>query len=402
MKPSRRQLLGLLLSYLFWACLAAHVGGTSAALSNFTDHWSHYGRAVLFLEHGFDVYRKPTSQFCKPPSPAARRSLPPAAGCDWCVTQGASDAHPLCINWQFTRASYPPGLFLYSLPEVLLFEATSLSYRAINVFSILKFLAVAHLLMWLFFRVVVSPEADPLAYRRGGFWLGLALLSLASLEIGKWTLGGFYDPISVAALFLGIWQLGNRRGVDALVALSAALFLHYRALWYLPLFATAAWRAWKNREWRSGGAAPYVKLGAAAVMLGLALYAFVLAYPGMTQLPTANPARLEKLLAGSLALWNLVLPLTPVALYLGWSRQWTLLACLSWQLFTHVRTPKDQWWHVLFLLPMFALARLEGKRGSLAAAAVIYLTEAVVVFGNALPVPGWQLGELMFRWQPWW
>jgi hypothetical protein len=400
MKPSRRELRWLLASYLLWAGLAADIGTTSVASSNFTDHWSHYGRSYLFFTHGFDVYRYPTSHFCTALSLPAKRSLPSADGCDWCLAEGTTAQRPLCINWQYTRASYPPGLFLYSLPEVLLFAATPLSFRAINLFSILKFLAVAHLLMWLFFRIVIAPPEAAPSPERASRWLRLALLSFVWLEIGKWTLGGFYDPISVCALLLGIWWLSQNRGIDSILALSSALFLHYRALWYLPLFFVAAWTIVKRREWKAGGAAPYVKLAAAGVMLGPALYGFALMYPGLAQLPTANPARL--LAWASPIPWNLLLPLAPVALYLASTRQWVLLACAAWQLFTVARTPQVQWWHVLFLLPMFALARLEKKGVALAAAAVLYVTEAVVIFGNALPLPGWQLGELVHRWKPFW
>lgn len=402
MKPSRRELRWLLLSYLFWAFLASHLGGTSAAFSNFTDHWSHWGRAVLFYEHGLDVYREPTSRFCSDPSPQVREKLPPAAGCNWCAPKGAADTRPLCVNWQFTRASYPPGLFLYSLPEVLLFEATSLSYRAINLFSILKFLLAAHLLLWLFFRMVVGTPGDT-RWERAQFWLRLGLLALAWVEVGKWTLGGFYDPVSVAVLFLGIWLLAQDRGLDALLALSAAVFLHYRALWYLPLFFVTAREILKNREWKAAGTVGYVKLAAAAAMLGVSAYAFALIYPALNQLPPANVARLQSLLAGGHTTWLLLALLSPVVVYLAWRRQWTLLACVGWQLAMLVRTPQVQWWHNLFLLPMFALAAPERKLETLVSVSALYLTESMVVFGNALPGQvGWQLMNLMQRWQPWW
>jgi hypothetical protein len=391
------------LSFLIWAGVASHVDGASAALSNFNDHWSHYGRSLLFLEHGFDVYRFQTSHFCAAPPAGALHALPPVnAAVDWCVTKGATATRPLLINWQDTRAGYPPGLFLYSLPEVLLFEATPLSHRAINLFTILKYLALAHVLLWLFFRIVVSAENDPSRAGPGVAWLRWGFFALVYLEVLKWTLCGFYDPIAVAALLLGIWLLGERRGVDALLALSAAVFLHYRALWYLPLFGFAAVAILKSRAWRSGGAATYAKLGAAAVMIGVSAYAFALLYPGLALLPATNPVLLKKLIAGTSAGLDLLIPLLPVGLYLIASRQWAFLACAAWQIVMFVETPQIQPWHCLFLLPLFALARVGGKRGATAAAATLFLIESFVVFDKALPTQGWLFGELMHRWQHWW
>jgi hypothetical protein len=47
---------------------------------------------------------------------------------------------------------------------------------------------------------------------------------------------------------LGVCYLSRKRGADALLALSIAVFLHYRALWYAPLFAVALLQVWKGRD----------------------------------------------------------------------------------------------------------------------------------------------------------
>ncbi len=404
LKPSRRALFWLLLSFVFWAIVAGHIGGTRAALFDYTDHWSHYGQTVLFFDHGFDGYRVPATSFCAAPSPAAARELPPVKGCEWCVAPGASDARPLCINFQYLCHGYPPGIFLYSLPEVLLFERTSLSLRAINVFSILKYLAVAHLLIWLLFLAVFEvPERDSLVETESGEgWLKAGLFGLLYLEVIKWTLSGFYDPGAAAVVLLGICALRKGRGADAGLAMSAAIFLHFRALWYLPLFPFAAWAVVKNREWQSGGWRFYVKLAVSAAMSGVALYAFALLYPGLAVFPADNAALLKDLTSTTPATWNLLIPLVPVLLYLAWSRQWTFLGCAAWQLFTITRTLNVHEWHLLCLLPVFGLARLEGKRGSMVAATILYLTEAIVIFYNEVPLPGWHLANLIQLWQPWW
>ena len=410
-KPSRRALLVLSFSYLVWAFLAAHIGASRSALYDYTDHWSHYGRAALFLAHGFDVYRFPATRYCRAPSPEAARKLPVEGGCGWCVADKVStDDRPLCINWTWLRNGYPPGLSVYSLPEVLLLQHTSLSLRAINLFTILKYLLAAHILLWFLFKQVFAPpERQRGGAASGEAWLRYGLFALFYLEILKWTLSGFYDPVAVCAIFVGVWQLRRRRGVAAILALSVAVFLHYRALWYCPLFAFAGWTAVRQREWQAGRWRVVAELAASALVLGLSLYAFVLLYPGLKDFLTNNSVMLKDLSLTKPAAWNLVVPLVPVLLYFAWSRQWTLLSCVAWQLFVVTRTYQIQGWHILFLLPMLGLARLEGKRGSLLAVGVVYLTEALVIFYNdapifhyAVPIPGGHITNLMQLWRAWW
>lgn len=401
MIPSRRAFAWLLLSYLAWAIVAAHIGGAKAALFDYTDHWSHYGQAVLFLRHGFDAYRRPANRICRSPSPAAARNLPEVHGCEWCVADGVSEDRPLCINFQQIRNGFPPGVFLYSLPEVLLFKWTSLSLHAINLFSIFKYLIASHWLIWLVFKLIFEPGANDPRADPGEGWLRYGLFGLFYLGIIKWTLSGFYDPLSVAAIFLATSELQRGRGVNAVLAMSTAIFLHFRALWFVPLFFFGTWRAIRNREWQAGWRA-YAKVAAAATMSGLSVYSFILLYPGLTEFSHNNAAFLKTLTASSQTGWNLVFALTPVLVYLSWSRQWTFLACAAWQLYTISHTFEVHEWHLLHLLPVFAVARLEGKRGLMVAATMLYLTEALTIFFNEVPLPGWHLANLIQLWKPWW
>jgi hypothetical protein len=56
-------------------------------------------------------------------------------------------------------------------------------------------------------------------------------------------------------------------------------------------------------------------------------------------------------------------------------------------------------WHVLFVLPMLALARLDEEPGVLLAAAICCLVQAGVVF-KALWLPGDMIAAIANQWVP--
>ncbi len=203
----------LFASWLVWAFVAVHVQGPWDTILEGGDHWSHIGCTELFLHHGFSIWNHPPSDFCTHTLPPADAAFPREAACrpfDICATPDVPGSRPTCINWQtLGPQSYPPGLTLLTLPLTLLYEHTRVGFRTINVLTIILYLAAAPLLFWLLLRLVFPTPTR--AALLGGVrwaltnpWLRLGLFGLLYLEIIKQTLNGFYDPLAIFAMYLGM------------------------------------------------------------------------------------------------------------------------------------------------------------------------------------------------------
>ncbi|MHB8419584.1 MAG: hypothetical protein ACYDCL_16025 [Myxococcales bacterium] len=412
MRPTRREVAWLLASWLAWGFVALHIRGTRDSpgpwdtILTGTDHMSHIGCAEIFLHHGFQLWARPPVAFCSrklPPEKAAFLQESACRSFEVCDLPGVP--RPVCVNWQdLSPQAYPPGLILFSLPQALLYEHTRLSFRTINVLTILEYLAAAHLLFWVLWRLIFPPPIrdDLLGGVRWELtnpWLRLGLFGFVYFEVIGQVLNGFYDPLAIFATFLGIYFLAKRRPADAILALSASLFLHYRALWYAPVLAFACFKLFSRAAWTSPRKT-VAKLAVSAAMLIAFAYSLWLIYPFLRTFPETNPVALRHATLWKTQEWELLLPMAFLLLYLTWGRHWLVLATLGFQLFVILRTPQVMKWHALYLLPVFGVARLDEERGVMLAALVFYLVEASVIF-NALPLPGELFSSLAAAWGPW-
>jgi len=116
-----------------------------------TDHFSHYGSAILFLHKGFAVYRKPVRELTlRPQGDPVDEFLSETQGRDYEVCQigeRQDRSRPLLINRQEFPRPYPPGVFLFTALEALLYDKTEISFLTINKLFLLKTLVAAHLLV---------------------------------------------------------------------------------------------------------------------------------------------------------------------------------------------------------------------------------------------------------------
>jgi hypothetical protein len=406
-RPTRRELAWLLASWLGWVFVAGHIKGPWDTLFGGGDHWSHLGCAELFLHHGFGLWDHLPNAYCtgKLP-PAETAAFLKETGCqefELCKLPDHPELRPFCVNWQWlSPQAYPPGLILYSLPQAWLYQHTRLSFHALNVLTIWEYLAAAHLLLFALYRLLFAPRwRDDLPggaqWEPGSGWLRLGLFGLLYFFVIKFTLNGFYDPLAVFAVFVGIYQLAKRRPVDSLLWLSAAFFLHYRALWYAPLLAVAGLRALPVL-WASPRRYAF-KFALSSAMLLLFAYSLFLIYPFLRGFPDTNPVALKHASLWATKEWDLLFPLAGVFLYLAWGRHWLVLVTMLWQLAIVSTTPQIMDWHALFLLPMLGVARLDEDRGVMLAAVVFFLVEAYVIF-NALPFPGDLIAAIAAQWGP--
>ena len=396
LRPTRKELAFLAASWLVWCVVAGHIRNPSGTLPGFSDHFSHFGQAELFLRYGFDIYRKPESAFCSPNLSPDNQAFVRDSDCPQSYTCQLPGARALCINWQQYPAPYPPGLFLYSLPQAIVYEHTRAPFRSVNVATTIEYLAAAHLLFWILLRCVFEPGAAERQARARGepstAWLRYGLFAVVYLEVLRWTFEGFYDSLSVACVLLGLHLLSLRRPADALVALAASFFLHYRALWYAPIFVLAAVRAA-----RAPTTATRWKAGLALALVAPAAYGLFLLYPTLPSWPETSHVLWKHGMLGRPATWSLLLPTAIVGAQLVRSRSFILLSAMACQLWIVTHAPQILPWHAMFLLPMLGIARLEKSGSAIPCAALLCIAEAEVVF-SAFPLPGDTIFVLASTW----
>jgi hypothetical protein len=407
MWPRRRELVALVASWIVWSIVAFHVQDRRGSIVGYGDHVSHVGMARIFLAHGFDVYRKPGKHFCRQPPPHSSVTWAAANGCsndDLCDI-GTTRAAPTCIGWLDHPQPYPPGLFLASAPLAWL-SRTRLSARALATVIVVQYLLTAHLFLWSLYRVVFASSRRAsgegvlrvrVPWHGDSPWLRWGLFSMIYVETMKWTLSGFYDPLALFPVFIGVYLLAERRPAHALLAFSSALFLHFRMLWYVPLFVAATLRLRTRVAWRRP-AETTVAVLVAALLVGASLYAFFLVRHAVGTFPDTNP--IFHLALSNGAMWDVAVPSLVVLGYLAARRYWLLLSTAFWQLFVVFLTPQTMNWHGMFLLPLLGVATLERGKGAMVAAMLLVSVQMVAVFG-CYPMPGGTITEVLRSWGPW-
>lgn len=380
----------LLLSTLAWSWLViAAPPSYTRYVRAYSDHFSHYMSGLLFWHKGARIWSEPIEQICGPQD--LLQALVVAeewqvSERDICFIPERQGQRPLVINWIDFPRPYPPGFLLYTLPEALLYAGSSLSFAAINTIEIVQFLVVAHGAVFLLWLVLWGEGGERPA---GGGWrvMTVLVLALAYTELVWWALCGIYDSVAIAAVILAFWGATKKRWLWTILAFSSAVFLHFRALWYLPLLFLAGYRQVRDHGMRLT-AKEWLGVGGAAILLVAAGASFLLVFPSLWQFPLTNPANL-KALGEEPGLWfGLVgIPFLSLLLFLAYKRDWLLCGLLGWQLFMLVNVRQTMGWHTSFLLPMFAAGRWQGGRTRhLAAVFIGYCLEAVAM-GQPLPVP---------------
>ncbi len=369
-------------SLAVWAAFAAFgISSGHLGLSGWsTDHNSHVDAAVLFCYRGFDIYRKPMNALAARSESALAREY--AAKYNWPADSiydlpERAGRPPLLINGPTIPCPYPPGMLLYSLPEAILKEALGLSPKAVATLSLLKFLIVTHLLIWMFWGLLLEKSDDDA--RALAVWVILPLVYLESIA---WALTGVYDAVALIALLLCVGSLRSKRGLESLLWYALAAFLHFRTLWFLPLFLAGLRLFWKNREYRMSAGRDRLMAVAGAIMLGVSAWCFLTIYPFLAAMGTRNFFFFDGDLPSLARLCYLLVPMALIAAGLARDRAWLMLSCLAWTLVMVCRSPFVQMWHSLYLLPLLAMTGLGEKsaaRGRLLAL-LAYLVMASLAF----------------------
>jgi hypothetical protein len=224
-------------------------------------------------------------------------------------------------------------------------------------------------------------------------------VSLAGWAALAWSLRGLYDGIALLALVGSVERLRARSWSRSLFLYACALFLHFRALWYLPVAAAAA--AGLAREaWSRRSLPPADRAWLAACVPLLAVTGMALAplLPWLPRFPAnneylwtspAHPVAFGLLAAGILA--GVGGAFATGNVLLGSTAALAAAVILS--------SPQSMGWHSLFLLPLPLLVRPASPaatRRAVALAVAASLVFARVVFRtDPLSLAVDQLGRLI-------
>jgi hypothetical protein len=388
---------GLVLSMLLLAgAVCAFSRLPSATLRGLgSDHYSHYGSAILFSYRGWDIYQRPVREICAPPTPAdlafARdNDISPE---DLCELPERAGKRPLVINWQAFPRPYPPGFLLYFAPEALLYEHTSISFHALNQLCIVQFLLAAHAALALLARAVLGPRhVGPEAHTAAGW----ACFAASYLVLVRFSMMGFYDALPIALLFAATASAARERPGRALLWFGVACAVHFRAAWFLPFAAYGAHALWLRR--REVSTRERVE-GAVGLALCALVAALMLEMSGaLRAFPRTNPfyfAAATSWLKRA-GLIGAVLALLTAA---AGPRRPLLPACGAWHLVMLAATPQMMPWHTQFLfgwLGVLRVGRPEVRARDLLLVLAAIVLESYFVY-RVLPLPKLLLGPLLRR-----
>jgi len=319
----------------------------------FSDHFAHMNAARLFPRVGLDLWKRPIAEMFRPASEAEQARAPEdvvRAGHMLHVPWWPDDK-PYVGGWTALPRPYPPGDMVVVAPIALLYSATSLSLAAACHLLILWFLFLAHAAFWLVWRNRPDVASWP--------YLAAAIASYTFVIF--WTLRGFYDGAAMIPLVVCAACIGKGRPLGILATFSLALFIHFRALFYVPWALYGMWRAAKVRAWRDATPLEWVAVVASAALACVAAITLVLVAPALSLLPLESPIHPGHLKA--IPLVAFVASLAVGLLAFARARAWLDVAMILWLALMLCSIRQVQAWHAFLLFPwLFAAAPRESVR----------------------------------------
>jgi hypothetical protein len=323
----------------------------------FTDHFAHMNMSRLFAEKGVAIYTNARGDLVQPLTPDQVAALPAdLQGTPSYGFPGWPQDKPFTSTWTHVPNVYPPGDLILFAPFAMLYSFTGISFSTLNLLLIQYLIILAHVSLFFVFR---SSFDDA---QRG--WIGVLGLYFIYTEVMHWTLEGFYDGAWIAPLLLTPLFIARRQHLPALLTVSLALFMHYRALFYLPWAALALYRLVKDREWESWKNSQMLWAGVAGLMATMSLRVF-LNIRGVFTGATGGPVNPIGLGAGDLNLSRglVMLFIFGAAGYVFWRGGAMIeLAMVGWVLLVAVFTPEIHEWDTVALVPLVAAPLLSNVK----------------------------------------
>jgi len=361
----------LIISLVTWISVLYFNPYYFADLENrYTDHMRHEYVSWLFLHVGFKVFSTPLKE----------------------LSSQAPSLHPHLV-WQMHPHIYPLGSILYFMPFGILSNLGIISDVIVHKLMVLSFLAGAHLALYYFIM--------ELKKRGFGVFLVASVSSLFYRHMVFWALNGFYDVMAILLIILSIkyWRKGS--SLKSLVVLTASFFLHYRSIFYLPLwivlFAKILFQH-KNDLWNQ--LTRFSKLSLSfmwfLIVALLDLYTAYLSFLNRTwEIPAEWKTSIINVYSGKPDAQMLLLALSAIVFLILVKRKSyitgsTMLLCLAYMLFT----PNWMHWHHLFFFPTMLIP---SNKISVEAAAFWLVTTIYLTAGFISPLWISQLLQMMFQ-----
>jgi hypothetical protein len=274
----------------------------------------------LFIQHGWDVYRIPLGEL------SARD--PSVSG----------HAH-----WPRQPFIYPPGALLLYVPFGWAEYGVGVPEQTVHRAAVVLFVLLAHVSIWLFVREL----------RAGGQSLRLLPGSLYAMAALQFSLNGFHDPAYVAAAILGCGAARRGRADRSLFWLAVSSFLHFRALYFLPVALSQAvaftGRAIDERPTRR----EWVAVGVALALASISGWTFLTTLMSLDDTAAVNLMREEGFGWGGTVVAAVATAAAAICLLRAREAltSWSLL----WSAGLTLASPFSRAWHSLALYPLFAL-----------------------------------------------
>lgn len=365
-------------SFAFFMVLVPLRGQPWLATSDafWTDHVSHRSAALVFFYRGLEIYNKsPDEALERDARPAGLRPerIDGISGDDFFILpERREPERPVVINWSGFPRVYPPGAWVYAAPGVWAQERFGVAESIANAMTIVQYVAAAHLLIFLLFTIVWR---DAWATRSRLVLVACGALALGgAIQTMHWSLNGMYDAVAIVCVVLAVMRSRESRWESGLWFYALGCFLHFRALWYLPLAGLAIVQGF--RALRAGyrpSPLGVAQLVGAAFGFAAALYALLLVYPVLSTFPNSNPFHFTDIALSPR--WLIVLSLGGgfVAAIREQGR-WFRFCVLATAVAFIANAPQVMPWHSLFLLPLLAVAGWErSPREMLAGAGAVAL-----------------------------
>ncbi len=298
----------------------------------YTDHLHHAHLTWVALHRPIDAYRLPLAESSR--------------GIAYPQQTGA---------WPQMPANYPPGMFAVFLPLAVAGRVIPMTQETFGRLGVVWMLVVAHLAMLAVFALLAEVAPGGRAVVGMIAWVYLVRLALQ----------GFYDPAFVGAGAMALREVHRRRPGRALLWLSAAGMLHFRAVALVPVGLAALWQAGRlpaaERPWR----AMAVTAATGVIVVGT----FLLQWPATQRYLDTLPPTLW-MVAGGPRFWAVVAA-SAAAAAASWWYGGPLVAGLVLAALGLALTDIYDWWHGAVLLFAPLAVGVTGARAASTARAVL-------------------------------